>query len=48
MWDITILKKMIKSLNVGGALVTYFAQGQFKRELKAVGFSLESLPGPPG
>ena len=48
MWDITILKKMFQSLNVGGALVTYCAQGQFKRDLKAVGFSLESLPGPIG
>jgi len=48
MWDITILEKMIQSLNSVGALVTYCAQGQFKRDLKAVGFSLESLPGPPG
>jgi tRNA U34 5-methylaminomethyl-2-thiouridine-forming methyltransferase MnmC len=48
MWDITILEKMYQSLNAGGALVTYCAQGQFKRDLKAVGFSLESLPGPPG
>ena len=48
MWDITILEKMFQSLKVGGALVTYCAQGQFKRDLKAVGFSLESLPGPPG
>ena len=48
MWDITILDKMFQSLNSGGSLVTYCAQGQFKRDLKAVGFSLESLPGPPG
>lgn len=47
-WDITILEKMYQSLNVGGALVTYCAQGQFKRDLKAVGFSLEILPGPIG
>ena len=48
MWDITILEKMFQSLNAEGALVTYCAQGQFKRDLKAVGFILESLPGPPG
>ncbi len=48
MWDITILEKMYQSLNAGGALVTYCAQGQFKRDLKSVGFILESLPGPPG
>jgi len=48
MWDITILEKMYQFLNAGGALVTYCAQGQFKRDLKTIGFSLESLPGPPG
>ena len=48
MWDITILEKMFQSLNAEGALVTYCAQGQFKRNLKAVGFQVEILPGPPG
>jgi len=48
MWEYPILEKMYQSLNAGGALVTYCAQGQFKRDLKAIGFSLESLPGPPG
>ena len=48
MWDITILEKMFQSLKSGGALVTYCAQGQFKRDLKAVGFQIESLPGPVG
>jgi len=32
----------------GGSLVTYCAQGQFKRNLKQVGFSIENLPGPLG
>jgi tRNA U34 5-methylaminomethyl-2-thiouridine-forming methyltransferase MnmC len=48
MWEYPILEKMYQSLNAGGALVTYCAQGQFKRDLKTVGFILESLPGPPG
>ena len=48
MWEYPILEKMYQSLNAGGALVTYCAQGQFKRDLKSVGFILESLPGPPG
>jgi tRNA U34 5-methylaminomethyl-2-thiouridine-forming methyltransferase MnmC len=48
MWEYPILEKMYQSLNSGGALVTYCAQGQFKRDLKTVGFILESLPGPPG
>ncbi len=30
-----------------GILTTYCAQGQFKRNLKAAGFMMEELPGPP-
>ena len=48
LWDISILKKMYDVLNEGGVLVTYCAQGQFKRDLKSLGFVVESLPGPPG
>ncbi|NRA12240.1 MAG: methyltransferase, partial [Crocinitomicaceae bacterium] len=28
--------------------VTYCAMGQFKRDLKAIGFTVEARPGPPG
>ena len=48
MWQKAIFEKLYAVLNHGGVLVTYCAQGQFKRDLKAVGFSLEALPGPPG
>lgn len=48
MWNKAIFEKLFDALNNGGVLVTYCAQGQFKRDLKAVGFELESLPGPPG
>jgi tRNA U34 5-methylaminomethyl-2-thiouridine-forming methyltransferase MnmC len=48
MWDKAIFEKLHASLNKGGMLVTYCAQGQFKRDLKALGFELLSLPGPPG
>ncbi len=48
LWDIAILEKMYNALNEDGVLVTYCAQGQFKRDLKSLGFSVESLPGPPG
>ena len=48
MWDIQILAKMFDGLKKGGALVTYCARGQFKRDLKALGFTVEALPGPPG
>ena len=48
LWDVPALKKMYDILFNGGILVTYCAQGQFKRNLKAVGFKVESIPGPPG
>lgn len=48
LWEEEPLRKMYNCLKQGGILVTYCAQGQFKRNLKAVGFEVESLPGPPG
>jgi tRNA U34 5-methylaminomethyl-2-thiouridine-forming methyltransferase MnmC len=48
LWTPTLLAKMFDCLVPGGALVTYCAKGQFKRDLKAVGFDVEALPGPPG
>jgi tRNA U34 5-methylaminomethyl-2-thiouridine-forming methyltransferase MnmC len=39
---------MFNALKSGGVLVTYCAKGQFKRNLKAVGFKVEAIPGPPG
>lgn len=48
MWDIEILSKIYDGLKKGGALVTYSARGQFKRDLKSLGFEVEPLPGPPG
>ena len=35
-------------MNIGGVLVTYCAKGSVKRALKAVGFEVEALEGPPG
>lgn len=48
MWDLPVLSKMYELLNPGGVFVTYCAQGQMKRNLTSLGFTLESLPGPPG
>ncbi len=48
MWEMDVLSKMAEMLNDGGVLVTYCAQGQFRRNLKALGFEVEALPGPPG
>jgi tRNA U34 5-methylaminomethyl-2-thiouridine-forming methyltransferase MnmC len=48
MWELPIFEKLYSMLNTGGTLVTYCAQGQFKRHLKSLGMKVESLPGPPG
>lgn len=48
MWRLPVLEKMAQMLRTGGVLVTYCAQGQFKRYLKSLGFEIERLPGPPG
>lgn len=48
MWEIEILQKMHDGLKIGGALITYCANGEFKRNLKSIGFEIEALPGPPG
>lgn len=48
MWSIEILRKCYEMLNDNGVFVTYSAKGQLKRDLKALGFQVESLPGPPG
>jgi len=48
LWEESVLKKMYDSLTPDGFLITYCAQGQFKRTLKEIGFEVKPLPGPPG
>ena len=48
MWVKPIFEPLYRLLNDNGILVTYCAQGQFKRNLKEIGFKVESRPGPPG
>lgn len=48
LWSEEVFQKMFNSLKIGGFLVTYCAKGQVKRNMKAVGFEVEPLPGPPG
>ncbi|MBI1221245.1 MAG: tRNA (5-methylaminomethyl-2-thiouridine)(34)-methyltransferase MnmD [Bacteroidetes bacterium] len=47
-WGMEYLNKAYRALKTGGILATYCAQGQFKRNLKSLGFEVENLPGPPG
>ena len=48
MWTKSIFDKMYETLKPEGILVTYCAKGEVKRQLKAAGFKVEGLPGPPG
>jgi tRNA U34 5-methylaminomethyl-2-thiouridine-forming methyltransferase MnmC len=48
LWTQAIFDKIYSSMASGGILTTYCAKGIVKRTLKAAGFTLESLPGPPG
>jgi len=48
MWTPEILGQMHSLLSPQGVFTTYCAQGQFKRDLKSVGFITEELLGPPG
>ncbi len=48
LWTVEMFERMYNALKPSGALVTYCAKGQVKRNMKAVGFSVERLKGPPG
>ena len=48
LWTPECFAKAFEALVVGGVLVTYCAKGQVRRDLKAAGFEVERLAGPPG
>lgn len=48
LWEEAIFQKMYEQLKLNGILVTYCAKGVVKRRLKACGFEVEAIPGPPG
>ncbi|MCC6816588.1 MAG: tRNA (5-methylaminomethyl-2-thiouridine)(34)-methyltransferase MnmD [Saprospiraceae bacterium] len=48
LWNLDSLNKLYNLLEANGRLVTFCAQGQFRRDLKKAGFYVEKLPGPPG
>jgi len=45
LWDIENLRKCFELLENQGVLTTYCAQGQFKRNMAAVGFEVQTLLG---
>ena len=48
MWTIEMFALIASVTNNNGILVTYSAKGEVKRNLKACGFEVTLLPGPPG
>lgn len=48
LWEEAVFQKVFAAMRPGGTLVTYSAKGVVRRALKACGFNVESLPGPPG
>jgi tRNA U34 5-methylaminomethyl-2-thiouridine-forming methyltransferase MnmC len=48
MWELPMLQKIVNTMKPGGLFVTYCAKGQFKRDLKSAGLTVETLQGPPG
>lgn len=48
LWTMAIFQTIYNWMSPNGVFVTYCAKGQVKRDLKAVGFEVESLAGPPG
>lgn len=48
MWTPEVLGKATGTMKKGGILVTYCAQGQFRRDLRALGMDVQTVAGPPG
>ncbi len=48
LWEPEIWTRLFAMMSHQGVLVTYCAKGQVKRDMKAAGFEVEGLPGPPG
>lgn len=48
LWTKEFMQIMYNALLPKGILTTYCAKGQVKRNMKAIGFLVEKLPGPPG
>jgi len=46
LWEESLHQKLYDTLAPGGVLVTYCAQGKFKRMLRSLGYQVEPLPGP--
>jgi tRNA U34 5-methylaminomethyl-2-thiouridine-forming methyltransferase MnmC len=48
LWTEEMFQNIYNAMQTNGILTTYCAKGEVKRILKKTGFTIESLPGPPG
>lgn len=48
LWEKELLEKVAQLMAPGAVFTTYCARGQLKRDLKAIGLEVETLPGAPG
>jgi len=48
MWTIETLSHVCRHLRAGSLFVTYAITGNLKRNMRALGFAIEKIPGPPG
>ena len=48
LWTEAVFQQLFELMAPGGMMVTYCAKGTVKRGLKSVGFTVETLEGPPG
>ena len=48
LWTEAVFSALYRAAAPGAVLVSYCAQGQFRRHLRAAGWHTEKLPGPPG
>lgn len=48
MWTDEVFAQLYAATAPGGVLVSYCAKGSFRRSLKAAGWLVEKIPGPPG
>ena len=48
MWSEELFKKLYLCASYDAVMTTYCAKGAVRRAMKAAGFTVERLPGPPG
>jgi tRNA U34 5-methylaminomethyl-2-thiouridine-forming methyltransferase MnmC len=48
LWTTEVFEKLYSMMAENGILVTYCSKGDVRRAMKAAGFKIEKIPGPPG